>query len=393
MENRSFPALALRGKMIYPDTSAFFEVSRAKSLKALEEAVNHNQLIFLLNQKDPAEENPSKDDLYQVGTIARIQQMVKAGQGILRVFVEGLARAKVLDFQDVEPCPWVIVEQIDSEEFPEGENDEKARFRLITDLLSEFIDKNPGFLTNQIQAAIDKGKLLPLMYELASELPFDLERKQQFLEETSVVRQSEMLMNILMEESEISDIRNEITEKVKKNVDKNQKDYLLREQQKVIRKELGEEDISSDADEYLEKCEKLHASKEVKDKIRKEINRFKSVPPMASESIVMRNYIETMLEMPWKKASKDNKDLKKATAILEEDHYGLEKVKERILDYLAVRSLTKKGETPILCLVGPPGTGKTSIAKSIARALNKKYVRISLGGVHDEAEIRGHRKT
>ena len=231
------------------------------------------------------------------------------------------------------------------------------------------------------------------MYELASELPFDLERKQQFLEETSVVRQSEMLMNILMEESEISDIRNEITEKVKKNVDKNQKDYLLREQQKVIRKELGEEDISSDADEYLEKCEKLHASKEVKDKIRKEINRFKSVPPMASESIVMRNYIETMLEMPWKKASKDNKDLKKATAILEEDHYGLEKVKERILDYLAVRSLTKKGETPILCLVGPPGTGKTSIAKSIARALNKKYVRISLGGVHDEAEIRGHRKT
>ena len=385
MENRSFPALALRGKMIYPDTSAFFEVSRAKSLKALEEAVNHNQLIFLLNQKDPAEENPSKDDLYQVGTIARIQQMVKAGQGILRVFVEGLARAKVLDFQDVEPCPWVIVEQIDSEEFPEGENDEKARFRLITDLLSEFIDKNPGFLTNQIQAAIDKGKLLPLMYELASELPFDLERKQQFLEETSVVRQSEMLMNILMEESEISDIRNEITEKVKKNVDKNQKDYLLREQQKVIRKELGEEDISSDADEYLEK--------EVKDKIRKEINRFKSVPPMASESIVMRNYIETMLEMPWKKASKDNKDLKKATAILEEDHYGLEKVKERILDYLAVRSLTKKGETPILCLVGPPGTGKTSIAKSIARALNKKYVRISLGGVHDEAEIRGHRKT
>ena len=393
MENRSFPALALRGKMIYPDTSAFFEVSRAKSLKALEEAVNHNQLIFLLNQKDPAEENPSKDDLYQVGTIARIQQMVKAGQGILRVFVEGLARAKVLDFQDVEPCPWVIVEQIDSVEFPEGENDEKARFRLITDLLSEFIDKNPGFLTNQIQAAIDKGKLLPLMYELASELPFDLERKQQFLEETSVVRQSEMLMNILMEESEISDIRNEITEKVKKNVDKNQKDYLLREQQKVIRKELGEEDISSDADEYLEKCEKLHASQEVKDKIRQEINRFQSVPPMASESIVMRNYIETMLEMPWKKASKDNKDLKKATAILEEDHYGLEKVKERILDYLAVRSLTKKGETPILCLVGPPGTGKTSIAKSIARALNKKYVRISLGGVHDEAEIRGHRKT
>lgn len=393
MENTSFPALALRGKMIYPDTSAFFEVSRAKSLKALEEAVNHNQLIFLVNQIDPAEETPSEEDLFQVGTIARIQQMVKAGQGILRVFVEGVGRAKILDYQDVDPCPWVIVERINSVNFPEGENDEKARFRLICDLLGEFIDKNPGFLTNQIQAAIDKGKLLPLMYELASELPFDLERKQEFLEETDVIRQSEMLMNILMEESQISDIRNEITEKVKKNVDKNQKDYLLREQQKVIRKELGEEDIASDADEYLEKCEKLNASKEVKDKIRKEINRFKGVPPMASESIVMRNYIEAMLEMPWKKGSKDNKDLKKASAILEEDHYGLEKVKDRILDYLAVRSLTRKGETPILCLVGPPGTGKTSIAKSIARALNKKYVRISLGGVHDEAEIRGHRKT
>ena len=231
------------------------------------------------------------------------------------------------------------------------------------------------------------------MYELASDLPFELEKKQEFLEERDVTVQSQMLMGILIEESEISDIRNEITEKVKKSVDKNQKDYLLREQQKVIRKELGEEDIVSEADEYMEKCEKLNASKTVKEKIAKEIRRFKNVPPMASESIMMRNYIESMLEMPWKKASKDNKNLKKAMEILEEDHYGLEKIKERILDYLAVRSLTKKGETPILCLVGPPGTGKTSIAKSIARALNKKYVRISLGGVHDEAEIRGHRKT
>ena len=321
MENTSFPVLALRGKMIYPQVSAFFEVSRTRSLQALEEAVNHNQLIFLLNQKDPAEEKPTKDDLYQVGTIARIQQMVKAGQGILRVFVEGISRARVLDYQEVEPCPWAIVERMPSENFPKDKNEETARFRMLCDLMGEFIEKNPGFLTNQLQAAVDKGELLPLMYELASELPFELEKKQQFLEETDVIRQSEMLMNILMEESEISDIRNEITAKVKQNVDKNQKDYLLREQQKVIRKELGEEDIASDADEYLEKCEKLHASKEVKDKIRKEINRFKGVPPMASESIVMRNYIETMLEMPWKKGSKDNKDLKKASEILEEDHY------------------------------------------------------------------------
>lgn len=393
MENISFPVLALRGKMVYPGTSVFFEVSRAKSLKALEEAINHNQQIFLLNQKDPAVEKPEKEDLYQVGTLAKIQQMVKAGQGILRVFVEGTTRARVLDYQDVEPCPWAMVEEIHAVHHPEPGTQETAIFRMICDLLDSFLEKNPGFLHNQIQAAVDKGNLEQLMYELASELPFELEKKQEFLEETDVIRQSEMLMAILMEEAEISDIRNQIAEKVKKNVDKNQKDYLLREQQKVIRRELGEEDIVSEAEEYLEKCEKLNATKEVKEKIRKEISRFKGVPPMASESIVMRNYIENMLEMPWKKASKDNKDLNKATEILEADHYGLKKVKERILDYLAVRSLTKKGETPILCLVGPPGTGKTSIARSIARALNKKYVRLSLGGVHDEAEIRGHRKT
>lgn len=393
MENISFPVLALRGKMVYPGTSVFFEVSRAKSLKALEEAINHNQQIFLLNQKDPAVEKPEKEDLYQVGTLAKIQQMVKAGQGILRVFVEGTTRARVLDYQDVEPCPWAMVEEIHAVHHPEPGTQETAIFRMICDLLDSFLEKNPGFLHNQIQAAVDKGNLEQLMYELASELPFELEKKQEFLEETDVIRQSEMLMAILMEEAEISDIRNQIAEKVKKNVDKNQKDYLLREQQKVIRRELGEEDIISEAEEYLEKCEKLNATKEVKEKIRKEISRFKGVPPMASESIVMRNYIENMLEMPWKKASKDNKDLNKATEILEADHYGLKKVKERILDYLAVRSLTKKGETPILCLVGPPGTGKTSIARSIARALNKKYVRLSLGGVHDEAEIRGHRKT
>lgn len=393
MENISFPVLALRGKMVYPGTSVFFEVSRAKSLKALEEAINHNQQIFLLNQKDPAVEKPEKEDLYQVGTLAKIQQMVKAGQGILRVFVEGTTRARVLDYQDVEPCPWAMVEEIHAVHHPEPGTQETAIFRMICDLLDRFLEKNPGFLHNQIQAAVDKGNLEQLMYELASELPFEIEKKQEFLEETDVIRQSEMLMAILMEEAEISDIRNQIAEKVKKNVDKNQKDYLLREQQKVIRRELGEEDIVSEAEEYLEKCEKLNAAKEVKEKIRKEISRFKGVPPMASESIVMRNYIENMLEMPWKKASKDNKDLNKATEILEADHYGLKKVKERILDYLAVRSLTKKGETPILCLVGPPGTGKTSIARSIARALNKKYVRLSLGGVHDEAEIRGHRKT
>ncbi|MCD8019736.1 MAG: endopeptidase La [Clostridiales bacterium] len=393
MENNALPVLALRGKVVYPCTSVFFEVSRAKSLKALEEAVSHDQKIFLLNQRDPSVEKPSEEDLFQVGTIAKIQQMVKLSQNILRVFVEGISRARVLDYQDVEPCPWAIVEVMESVHFPETGNQEKAIFRSICELLKDYAGKNPKFVTQPIQSAINSGALLPLMYELEAGLPLELEKKQLFLEETDVLRQSEILMEDLTEEAEISDIRNEITAKVKESVDKNQKDYLLREQQKVIRKELGEDDVSSEGDEYLEKCEKLDASEKVKEKIRKEIHRFKGVPPMASESIVMRNYIENMLEMPWNKASKENKDLKKATEILEEDHYGLEKVKERILDYLAVRSLTKKGRTPILCLAGPPGTGKTSIARSIARALDKKYVRISLGGVHDEAEIRGHRKT
>ena len=393
MENTTIPMLALRGKMVYPGTSVFFEVSRTKSLKALEEAINKDQPIFLVNQRVPAIEKPKQEDLFTVGTVAKIQQMVKAGQGVLRVFVEGLERAKIIKYIDEEPCVKVEVEEVKSIHLPAEGVEEIAIFRTLCDLLDSFINKNPGFLSNQLQNTIDKGKLIPFMYELASDLPFELEKKQEFLEERDVTVQSQMLMGILIEESEISDIRNEITEKVKKSVDKNQKDYLLREQQKVIRKELGEEDIVSEADEYMEKCEKLNASKTVKEKIAKEIRRFKNVPPMASESIMMRNYIESMLEMPWKKASKDNKNLKKAMEILEEDHYGLEKIKERILDYLAVRSLTKKGETPILCLVGPPGTGKTSIAKSIARALNKKYVRISLGGVHDEAEIRGHRKT
>ena len=393
MENTTIPMLALRGKMVYPGTSVFFEVSRTKSLKALEEAINKDQPIFLVNQRVPAIEKPKQEDLFTVGTVAKIQQMVKAGQGVLRVFVEGLERAKIIKYIDEEPCVKVEVEEVKSIHLPAEGVEEIAIFRTLCDLLDSFIDKNPGFLSNQLQNTIDKGELIPFMYELASDLPFELEKKQEFLEERDVTVQSQMLMGILIEESEISDIRNEITEKVKKSVDKNQKDYLLREQQKVIRKELGEEDIVSEADEYMEKCEKLNASKTVKEKIAKEIRRFKNVPPMASESIMMRNYIESMLEMPWKKASKDNKNLKKAMEILEEDHYGLEKIKERILDYLAVRSLTKKGETPILCLVGPPGTGKTSIAKSIARALNKKYVRMSLGGVHDEAEIRGHRKT
>lgn len=385
------PMLVLRGRVMFPMTSIFFEVSRTKSLKALEEAVNNNQMIFLVNQMDPAVEVPSIDEIYQVGTVCRVQQMVKADKHVLRVFVEGVKRARITEYVE-ENCDMVVVETVDDTNMPESLN-KTALFRSLLDLLEDYMEKNPGFLTQQMRSAIDMGELLPFMNMLANDVPFEAEKKQQLLETESVEAQAEMLMTILIEETEISDIRNDLATKVKASVDQNQKEYLLREQQKVIRKELGEDETLSDADEYTAKLAKLKASKEVKDKIEKEIKRFRMYPPVAAESGMLRNYIESMLEMPWNKASKDNKDLTRAKEILEADHYGLSKVKERILDYLAVRSLTKKGDTPILCLVGPPGTGKTSIALSIARALDKKYVRIALGGVHDEAEIRGHRKT
>lgn len=393
MEKKILPLLALRGKMVYPETSVYFEVSRPKSLSALEEAVSQDQKIFLVNQIDPSEEKPNEEDLYKVGTVARILQMVKAGQGILRVFVEGEKRAGICSYMEEGDVVRAEVQELTTQNYPENEVEEKAVFRTLAELLEEFSKKNPGFLSVQMEKTMERGKLLPFLYELASELPFELDKKQKILEETDVMKLAESLIMILKEEVEISDIRNEIAQKVKENVDKNQRDYILREQQKVIREELGEGDVVSESDEYLEKCEKLKASKVVKDKIRKEICRYKTMPPVAAESTMMKNYIETMLEMPWNKYSRDNKDLNNAREILEEDHYGLEKVKDRILDYLAVHFLSQKGETPILCLVGPPGTGKTSIARSIARALNKKYVRISLGGVRDEAEIRGHRKT
>ena len=393
MEKKILPLLALRGKMVYPQTSTFFEVARPRSIKALEESVNHFQQIFLVNQRDPSLDKPGEEDLYRVGTVATILQMVKAGQGLLRVFVEGQYKARILEYMEDQDSARALIEEVVPEHFPENVATETAFLRDLEEQVEYFGERNKGFPPPQLQKALDERKLYPLINELASQLPFDIDKKQQILEETDVLKQAEMLLIVLSEESEISDIRNEIAEKVKKGVDKNQRDYLLREQQKVIREELGEEDIVSEAEEYLEKCEKLKASKEVKEKIRKEIRRFKSIPTMAAESAMMKNYIENMLEMPWDKASRDNKDLKQAMRILEEDHYGLDKVKERIMDYLAVRSLNRKGETPILCLVGPPGTGKTSVARSVARALNKKYVRISLGGVRDEAEIRGHRKT
>ncbi|MDO4976176.1 MAG: endopeptidase La [Eubacteriales bacterium] len=389
----TLPVLALRGKIVYPDTNTYFEVSRTKSLKALERAMNQDQIIFLAVQRDPMEDDPEEEDLYNIGTVAKIGQMAKAGTGVLRVFVDGLYRARMVNFYEEDGSLATEYELMEEEDFPEYEGEAAALFRSIKDWAKVYAEKNPGFLKIPFEDFKEEVELCRLINTIISELPYDLDRKQQILEEVSVRKQCEMLLTILMEEVDISDYRNEITQKVKQNVDKNQKEYLLREQQKVIREELGEEDLESEADEYLKACKELDAPESIKDKIEKEIKRFKVIPPMAADSFTIRNYIETMLEMPWNKATTDNNDLNHAKEILEEDHYGLEKIKERVLDYLAVRNLSGKNSATILCLAGPPGTGKTSVAKSIARALEKKYVRISLGGVRDEAEIRGHRKT
>ncbi len=393
MENcKKIPVLALRGKVAFPKATTFFEVSRQKSLKALEHAMNADQIIFLAHQRDVMVENPEEDDLYKVGTVVRIGQMGKAGTGVLRVFVEGLHRGRMVNFYEEDGALAAEYEEIETMD----DLEDKERIALFRDLLEWsqlYAEKNPGFLKIAYNEFKDETKLEKLFNTIASELPYEIEKKQELLEEISLKKQAETLLSTLMEEVEISEYRDEITKKVKKNVDKSQREYLLREQQKVIREELGEEDMVSEADEFLEACEKLEAKESIKEKIRKEINRFKLVPSMAADSFTLRNYIETMLDMPWDKASEDNNDLVHAKEVLEEDHYGLETIKDRVLDYLAVRNLSGNNAATILCLVGPPGTGKTSIARSVARALNKKYVRISLGGVHDEAEIRGHRKT
>ncbi len=355
--------------------------------------MNHNQMLFLVDQKDPSVESFQEEDLFQIGTVAKIQQMVKAGQGVLRVFVEGKYRAMLTDYIELDSVTRARVEELVDYHYPADTATEQAYIVTLTELAENYTSKNPGFMTNSLQKALEEQKLRPIVYELASNVPFPLAKKQEILEQTDVTLQIEMMIRILMEEINVSEIRNEIAAKVKESVDKNQRDYLLREQQKVIREELGEDDIGSDSEEYMEKLAALEASEEIKAKIDKEIRRFKQIPPMAQESSMMRNYIEIMLEMPWDHKTVDNEDIGQATAILDRDHYGLNKVKERVIDYLAVRALKKDGDTPILCLVGPPGTGKTSIARSSATALNKEYIRISLGGVHDEAEIRGHRRT
>ena len=388
------PAVALRGMVILPGMVAHFDVSRAKSIKAVEEAMMDEQKIFLVAQKDVEQENPDIEDLFKIGIIAEVKQVIKLQNNIVRILVEGKERAELSAF--LENPDYLLAEIIRfDEEVDDGlpEEAKEAMLRSIQETFGKYVVVNPKMgkeLQRQLSEITDLEKL---MNQLANSLPVHFEEKQKILDAVSMTERYEVLMALLLKEIEIIAIKNDFQAKVKAHVDKNQKEYLLREQMKVIREELGEDNTESDADHFMDALGKIKADKEVKEKIKKEIDRFKNISSSSSESAVARGYIETLLELPWNKTSRDNKDLKNAEQILNADHYGLEKVKERMLEFLAVRNLTSKGESPIICLVGPPGTGKTSIARSVAKALVKKYVRISLGGVRDEAEIRGHRRT
>ena len=387
------PTVALRGMTILPGMVQHFDVSRKKSVAAVEKAMLGDQKLFLVSQKRPEVPDPELDDLYQIGTVAVVKQLVKLPSKSVRVLVEGLDKAELLCFDTEEPYLMGEISLIGEEEEDTEPLAREAMLRILKDKLEEYGTVNQRVAKEILPALMLIGDLKEMLKQIPIQMPWDYTVCQAILECNTLSGKYEAVLQTLMTEMEVYRIKKEFQEKVKADIDQNQKEYILREQMKIIRQELGEDNPLSDADEYQKKTEELKADKEVKEKLLKEIGRFRTMPAGSQEANVLRTYIETLLELPWKKTSKDNEDIRHAEKILNEDHYGLEKVKERILEYLAVRSLTKKGTSPIICLVGPPGTGKTSIARSVAKALNKKYVRISLGGVRDEAEIRGHRKT
>ena len=387
------PAIALRGTTILPDMIVHFDVSRERSIKAIEAAMLHDQKIFLVTQKDPEVEKPELSELYQVGTVAYIKQVVKLPHDLLRVLVEGIERAELLGLEQEEPFLKAETALFEPDGAQYTNSLKEAMFRSIQELFQRYCMES-GKISKDLAAQImNITELEELIPQISVNVPLTYQNKQKILEAVSLENQYEVLAAILNNEIEVLQIGHDLQRKLKARVDKNQRDYILREQLKLIREELGEENTADTAEEYRQKAEALDAPQEVKDKLNKEIDRFKSMNNAAAESSVLSTYIETLLGLPWNKKSEDSTDLKEAWKILEEGHYGLKDVKERIMEFLAVRKLTSGGKSPILCLVGPPGTGKTSIAKSVAEALHKKYVRICLGGVRDEAEIRGHRKT
>ena len=393
-EIKSLPMVALRGMTIMPEMVVHFDVSRERSIAAIQEAMVEEQKIFLTAQRSIETEEPGQDDVYEVGTVGTIKQLIKLPKHIVRVRGSGEMRGILRKIEQADPYLRAEVELIDESglEIPDDLNSQ-AMERGLKDMFVDFASKNGKMSKEAVAQIADMKGLKKLVDEIAANIPLSYTDQQELLSETDFWKRYEKLAFKLVNEVQIMDIKAEIQRKVKERVDKHQREYILREQLKLIREELGEDTTVSDAEEFENGLKELDAPKEVKEKLKKEISRFKSSINSPSENAVIRTYIETLLEMPWNRASEDNEDIEYAKQVLEEDHYGLEQVKERILEFLAVRTLTKKGSSPILCLVGPPGTGKTSIAKSLARAMKKKYVRISLGGVRDEAEIRGHRKT
>ena len=387
------PALALRGTTILPDMIVHFDVSRERSMKAIEAAMLQDEKIFLVTQKDPEIETPEIKDLYKVGTVAYIKQVVKLPHDLLRVLVEGLERSELVGLEQEDPFLMAETVGVEEDGAQYGRSLREAMYRGIRELFQKYCLES-GRISKDLAAKIlNIQNLEELVSQISVNVPLSYQNQQKILEALTLEEQYEVLAAILTNEIEVLQIGHDLQHKLKARVDKNQREYILREQLKLIREELGEDNTADTAEEYRDKLKELQASKEVRDKISKEIDRFKSMNSSAAESSVLSTYIETLLDLPWDKKSEDSMDLEEAWIILEDGHYGLKAVKERIMEFLAVRKLTSGGKSPILCLVGPPGTGKTSIAKSVAEALHKKYVRICLGGVRDEAEIRGHRKT
>jgi len=390
--NYKLPVITLRGTSVLPDMILHFDVSRPRSVAALEAAMREEQNILLITQMNAEEDEPDKEALYKIGTIAKVKQLVKMPKDTIRVLVEGKLRARLDDF--LEWDPYILGEVTIMED--EDENDElkeEAMLRYLQKLFEKYTAFNAQLSPELVKQMESIDRLDKFVSQLCNNMPMEYIERQQLLEAGSLGERFELLSAFIIKETEVIRINREIQAKVKQKVDQNQKEYVLREQLKVIREELGENTTLDDAEDFEKALEILEASDSVKERIQKEIDRFRNSINNSAENGVIRGFLETVLELPWDKMSEDNTDISKAEAILQADHYGLEKVKQRMIEYLAVRILTKKGDAPILCLVGPPGTGKTSIGRSVARALNKKYVRISLGGVHDEAEIRGHRKT
>ena len=393
MKIYTIPVIPLRGLTILPETTVHFDISRKSSIEAAETAMMNGQRLFVVTQKDPVEETPGFDGIYKIGTVVIIKQLNKLPDNVVRVMVEAVTKAEILSLHDGKKFLEGEIAEQEFQEIDLSKNQEEAIVRELKDMIKAYDEVTHEITPSGIRSLMRISNLSTLMLQTLMRIKVDFKTKQEFLEEDNIIKRFGILVIFLKNENEIGKIRAGIVQKVKERLDKNQREHILREQMQVIREELGD-DYMSEADEFEKKIGNLNANDEVKEKLLKELSRYKTFAGNAAEGNVIRTYIETMLDMPWNNETEENPDIENAQKILDRDHYGLEKVKERVLEFLAVRVLTKaRGGSPIVCLVGPPGTGKTSIAHSVAEALNKKYVRICLGGVDDESEIRGHRKT